>query len=79
MRRLWLLMALVVLVLIDASILPTILIWVYLGSVLSMHGAPFLASVVFAGLLGAGLIGLTFVVGRAWRRSPRPTAAPPSR
>ncbi len=78
MRRLWLLMALVILVLIDLSVVPTIVLWIYLGSILTLHGAPFLASIVLSFVFGAGLIWLTFVVGRAWQRSPRPRAAPPS-
>jgi hypothetical protein len=72
MRRLWLLLAFVVLVLIDLSILPMLALWIFLGSILTTHGAPFLSSIVLTAALGAGLIGLTFVTGRAWRRSPRP-------
>jgi hypothetical protein len=78
MRRLWLLMAFVLLVLIDLSILPTILLWVFVGSLLTAHGAPFLVSIVLALLLAAALIGLTFSVGRAWRRAPKPGRAVPS-
>ena len=77
MRRLWLLMAFVALVLIDLAILPTVVLWIYLGSILTTHGAPFLVSVVFAVVLGAVLVGLTVVVGRAWRRAPRPQPLPP--
>lgn len=73
MRRLWLLLAFAVLVLIDLSILPTVVLWIFAGSILTTHGAPFLASIVMAAVLGAALIGLTFVVGRAWHRAPRPT------
>jgi hypothetical protein len=73
MRRLWLLLALVVLALIDLSILPTIVLWIFVGSVLTTHGAHTSASIVLAAALGAGLLGLTFVVGRAWRRAPRPS------
>jgi len=78
MRRLWLLLAFTLLVLIDLSILPTIVLWVFVGSILTTHGAPFLVSILLAAALGAGLLWLTFVVGRAWRRSPRPRAARPS-
>ena len=75
MRRVWLLIALVVLVLIDLSLIPTIVLWVFLGSVLTAHGAPFLVSVVLALCLGAALTGLTFVAARAWHRAPRSRAA----
>jgi membrane protein implicated in regulation of membrane protease activity len=78
MRRLWLLLAFTLLVLIDLSILPTIVLWIFVGSILTTHGAPFLTSVLLAAALGAGLLWLTFVVGRAWRRSPRPQATQPS-
>ena len=73
MRRLWLLLALMVLVFIDISILPMIVLWIFVGSIMTTHGASFLASIVMAAVLGAGLVGLTFVVGRAWRRAPRPS------
>jgi hypothetical protein len=78
MRRLWLLLAFALLVLIDLSILPTIVLWIFVGSILTTHGASFLVSIALAAVLGAGLIGLTFVVARAWHRSPRTGAAPPS-
>jgi membrane protein implicated in regulation of membrane protease activity len=72
MRRLWLLLALALLVFIDLSLLPTLVLWIFVGSVLSTHGAPFLTSIVLAVVLAAGLMGLTVVTGRAWRRAPRP-------
>ena len=78
MRRLWLLLVFMLLVLIDLSILPTIVLWVFVGSILTTHGAPFLASILLAVALGAGLLWLTFVVGRAWRRSPGPRSTRPS-
>ncbi len=78
MRRLWLLLAFTLLVLIDLSILPTIVLWVFVGSILTTHGAPFLASILLAAALGAGLSWLTFVAGRAWRRSPGPRSTRPS-
>ena len=65
-------MALVVLVLIDLSVVPTILLWIYVGSFLTLYRASFLVSVLLAFAVGAGLIGLTFVVGRAWHRAPGP-------
>ncbi len=74
MRRLWLLMAFVSLVLIDISIVPTAVLWIVVGSDLdlSSHSGSALPSVVLTVVLVAGLIGLTFTVGRAWRRAPRP-------
>jgi hypothetical protein len=78
MRRLWLLLAFSLLVLIDLSILPPIVLWIFVGSILTTHGAPFLVSSLLAAALGGGLLWLTFVVGRAWRRAPRTRAVRPS-
>jgi len=67
-------MAFVILVLIDLSIVPVAILWIFVGSILASnaHAGSVLPSVVLAVLLSAALIGLTFLVGRAWRRAPRP-------
>lgn|ERR1700677_3073609 len=76
MRRLWLLLAFAILVVIDLSILPTLVLGVFAGSLLtagSHQGRSFLPVMATAVVLGAMFIGLTFVVGRAWRKAPRPS------
>lgn len=78
MRRLWLLMAFVALILIDLSLLPVVVIGISAGSTLAPagHQGASLPAIAFAVVVAAGLIGLTFVVGRAWHRAPLPR--PPS-
>jgi membrane protein DedA with SNARE-associated domain len=67
MRRLWL-VAFVGLILIDLAVLPTVVLSIFVGSVLTTHGAVSLASILLAAALGAGQLWLTFVAGRAWHR-----------
>jgi hypothetical protein len=64
----------VVLVFIDLLILPMVVLWVFVGSILTTQGAPFLASSFVFVAIGAGLIALTVVTGRAWHRAPRPNS-----
>jgi hypothetical protein len=59
------------LVLADLVFVPTLALWVIMGSLLTTAGAPFLPSVLVSAALGVGLLALTFWVGRAWRRAPR--------
>jgi membrane protein implicated in regulation of membrane protease activity len=76
MRRLWLLLAFAILVVIDLSILPTLVLAVFAGSLLtagSHQGGSFLPAMAIAVMFGAMFIGLTYVVGRAWRKAPRPS------
>jgi hypothetical protein len=72
-------MAFVILVLIDLSIVPLAILWIFVGSIVasSSHTGSVLPSIVLAVVLAAALIGLTFVVGRAWRRAPLPKPIPP--
>jgi hypothetical protein len=72
-------MAFVVLVFIDLSLLPVLVIGISVGSTLAPaghHGAS-LSAIAFAVVLGGAFIGLTLVVGRAWRRAPLPRPTPP--
>jgi hypothetical protein len=79
MHRLWLLMAFVILVLIDLSLLPMVVIGITAGSTLAPagHRSASLPAIALAVVLGVGLMGLTFVVGRAWHRAPLPKPPPP--
>lgn len=73
MRRLWLLVF-ALLVLIDVAILPTIVLAIVASSVLTTRAGPSLASILVAAAIATGLVWLTLVVGRTWRRS-SPTRA----
>jgi membrane protein implicated in regulation of membrane protease activity len=75
MRRLWLLVAFALLVLIDLSLLPTLVLGAFAGSTLSAgrHQGSSLPAIALIAVLGTVLIGLTFVVGRAWHKAPRPS------
>ncbi len=77
-RRSLLLMAFVLLVLIDLSIVPTAVLLIALGAIFSLvgHGLLFLPMAVFAVALGAGFVWLTVIVGKA---AFGPAVEPPSR
>ena len=74
MRRLWLQLAFMLVVLIDLSVLPAVVVGIRAGSLLSpgSHHSPAFSAIAFAVVLGVILIGATFAIGRAWRRAPRP-------
>lgn len=75
MRRLWLLVAFALLIFIDLSVLPAVVLGLIAGSILAAgsHRASSLPAIAIAVVLGTMLIGLTLLVGRAWRRAPRPS------
>jgi hypothetical protein len=70
MRRSWLFLAFAVLIFIDISILPMAVLLIYLGAILAPvdHGSWFPLT-VFSAVVGAGLIWLTVIVGKALRRA----------
>ena len=79
MRRLWLQIALVLLVFVDLAFLPLVVLGISASlTVAPEHQGTSGGSVAGAVLLGAALLALTFVVGRAWHRAPRPGATPES-
>lgn len=68
-------MALVVLIFADLAFLPIAMFIVSAGPIVEPghHGASG-SSIAIVVVLGAALLGLTFAVGRAWHRAPRPGA-----
>jgi hypothetical protein len=75
MRRLWLLLAFVVLVFVDLSVVPVAVLAIFAGSDVasSNHSGPVLTWALLVVVLAAALMALTVLVGRAWRRAPRPS------
>jgi hypothetical protein len=59
----------------QASVDLTFILGIFANSILSRDGAS-ATSVAVTVLLGAALFGSTIALARAWRRAPRPGAAP---